>query len=100
MNSISTRTLAALAILRILLVASPALAQDAAGAVWEPTLLAQAFAGLIFSIAHLTTQLTAMLVEGRGGVAADWPPMRNDAHRQEVAAFTTALPQCGGGAEG
>ncbi|WP_417586396.1 lytic transglycosylase [Pararhodobacter oceanensis] len=32
--------------------------------------------------------------QGRGGIAADWPPMRDPAKRREVAEFTRALPQC------
>ena len=38
----------------------------------------------------------AVVAQGRGGIAADWPPMRDPAKRREVAAFTRALPQCQG----
>lgn len=31
-----------------------------------------------------------------GGVAADWPPMRDPAKRDEIAAFTRAQSYCGG----
>jgi len=31
-----------------------------------------------------------------GGVAADWPPLRNPAKRAEIAAFTRAQPYCRG----
>lgn len=29
-----------------------------------------------------------------GGVAADWPPLRNSAKRRDIAAFTRDLPAC------
>ncbi|MFN4101123.1 MAG: transglycosylase SLT domain-containing protein [Pararhodobacter sp.] len=45
-------------------------------------------------IANAAVSRDGVLVSGRGGVAADWPPMRNPAHRREVAEFTNALPQC------
>ncbi|WP_158515892.1 transglycosylase SLT domain-containing protein [Pararhodobacter sp. CCB-MM2] len=51
-------------------------------------------------IASAAVERDGVLVQGTGGVAADWPPMRNDSHRREVAAFTRALPQCGGSQEG
>lgn len=35
-----------------------------------------------------------VVASGRGGVAADWPPMRDSAKRAEVARFTRALPVC------
>lgn len=37
-----------------------------------------------------------VIATGRGGVAADWPPMRDPAKRDEIAAFTRALPACAG----
>lgn len=37
-----------------------------------------------------------VVAAGRGGIAADWPPMRDAAKRNEVAEFTRALPQCQG----
>ena len=45
-------------------------------------------------IATAAISRDGVLVQGRGGVAADWPPMRDPAHRAEVAEFTNALPQC------
>jgi len=36
-----------------------------------------------------------VVARGRGGIAADWPPMRDTAKRREVAQFTRSLPQCG-----
>lgn len=51
-------------------------------------------------IASAAVERDGVLVQNAGGVAADWPPMRNPSHRQEIAAFTSALPQCGGRAEG
>lgn len=47
-------------------------------------------------IASAAVTRDGVLVEDAGGVAADWPPMRNAAHRAEVAEFTAALPQCAG----
>ena len=38
-----------------------------------------------------------VIATGRGGVARDWPPMRNPRKRAEVAEFTRALPVCNGG---
>lgn len=35
-----------------------------------------------------------VVASGRGGIAADWPPMRDPVKRHEVATFTRALPQC------
>jgi soluble lytic murein transglycosylase-like protein len=37
-----------------------------------------------------------VVASGRGGIAADWPPMRDSARRSELAAYTRALPQCAG----
>jgi hypothetical protein len=37
-----------------------------------------------------------VIATGRGGVAQDWPPLRNAAKRAEIAAFTRALPVCQG----
>ncbi|HPD91928.1 MAG: transglycosylase SLT domain-containing protein [Rhodobacter sp.] len=45
-------------------------------------------------IANAAVTRDGVLARGAGGVAADWPPMRNPDHRREVAAFTAALPQC------
>jgi hypothetical protein len=45
-------------------------------------------------IAATAVTRDGVVAEGRGGVAADWPPMRDPAKRDEVAAFTRALPQC------
>jgi hypothetical protein len=35
-----------------------------------------------------------VVATGRGGVAADWPPMRDATKRAEAMAFTRALPAC------
>lgn len=45
-------------------------------------------------IASAAVARDGVLVQGAGGVAADWPPMRNADHRREIAEFTAALPQC------
>ncbi len=45
-------------------------------------------------IATVSVARDGVLSAGRGGFAADWPPMRDAAHRREVAEFTRALPQC------
>ena len=45
-------------------------------------------------IANAAVTRDGVLARGAGGVAADWPPMRNADYRREVAAFTAALPQC------
>lgn len=37
-----------------------------------------------------------VIATGRGGVARDWPPMRNPRKRAEIAKFTRALPVCEG----
>ena len=47
-------------------------------------------------IASVSVARDNVLAQGRGGVAADWPPMRDPAKRGEVAEFTRALPQCAG----
>jgi len=47
-------------------------------------------------IASVAVARDGVLAQGRGGVAADWPPMRDAAKRRDVAAFTRALPQCAG----
>lgn len=45
-------------------------------------------------IATAAVTRDGVIASGRGGVAADWPPLRDPAKRDEVAAFTAALPQC------
>ena len=35
-----------------------------------------------------------VIASGRGGMAADWPPLRNPTKRAEIAAFTRAVPAC------
>ena len=35
-----------------------------------------------------------VVASGRGGMAADWPPLRDPAKRDEIAAFTRAIPAC------
>ena len=52
--------------------------------------------GCAVRIANVAVLRDGVLAEGRGGLAADWPPMRDAGHRREVAAFTRALPQCQG----
>lgn len=37
-----------------------------------------------------------VIATGRGGMAADWPPLRNPRKRSEIAAFTRATPACQG----
>jgi hypothetical protein len=37
-----------------------------------------------------------VIATGRGGVAQDWPPLRNAQKRAEIAAFTRSLPVCQG----
>lgn len=37
-----------------------------------------------------------VVASGRGGMAADWPPLRDAAKRSEIAAFTRAVPACQG----
>ena len=37
-----------------------------------------------------------VIATGRGGVAQDWPPLRNASKRAEIAAFTRSLPVCQG----
>lgn len=45
-------------------------------------------------IASRAVTRDGVIATGRGGIAADWPPMRDAARRREVAEFTRALPQC------
>jgi hypothetical protein len=35
-----------------------------------------------------------VVATGRGGMAADWPPLRDPAKRAEIAAFTRDIPAC------
>lgn len=37
-----------------------------------------------------------VVASGRGGMAADWPPLRDPAKRAEIAAFTRQTPACRG----
>jgi len=37
-----------------------------------------------------------VMATGRGGMAADWPPLRDPAKRTEIAAFTRQVPACRG----
>lgn len=37
-----------------------------------------------------------VVATGRGGMAADWPPLRDPAKRTEIAAFTRQIPACQG----
>lgn len=45
-------------------------------------------------IAAAAVTRDGVLAAGRGGAAADWPPLRDPAKRRDIAAFTTGLPQC------
>lgn len=47
-------------------------------------------------IAASAVQRDGVIATGRGGVASDWPPLRNPRKRAEIAAFTRALPVCNG----
>lgn len=47
-------------------------------------------------IATAAVTRDGVMASGRGGVAADWPPMRDGAKRAEVARFTRSLPVCQG----
>ncbi|WP_323036684.1 transglycosylase SLT domain-containing protein [Pararhodobacter sp.] len=55
-------------------------------------------ANLACAVRIATSAVTrdGVVAAGRGGIAADWPPMRDPAKRREVAEFTRALPQCEG----
>ncbi len=35
-----------------------------------------------------------VVASGRGGMAADWPPLRHPAKRDEIARFTRQIPAC------
>jgi len=35
-----------------------------------------------------------VVASGRGGMAADWPPLRDPAKRDDIAAFTRSVPAC------
>lgn len=37
-----------------------------------------------------------VMASGRGGMAADWPPLRDPAKRADIAGFTRDLPACRG----
>lgn len=41
-----------------------------------------------------------VIATGRGGMAADWPPLRNPRKRAEIAEFTRAVPACNGDGNG
>lgn len=45
-------------------------------------------------VAARAVQRDGVVASGRGGVAADWPPMRDASKRAEVAAFTRSIPAC------
>ena len=47
-------------------------------------------------IATAAVTRDGVVATGRGGIAADWPPMRDTTRRAEIAAFTRALPGCAG----
>jgi len=48
-------------------------------------------------IANSAVARDGVIATGRGGMAADWPPLRSEARRSEIAGFTRALPQCRAG---
>lgn len=45
-------------------------------------------------IASAAVSRDGVLAQGRGGVAADWPPLRDAEKRSDIAGFTRDLPQC------
>lgn len=45
-------------------------------------------------IANAAVRRDGVIATGRGGMAADWPPLRDSGRRAEIAGFTRALPQC------
>ncbi len=45
-------------------------------------------------IANAAVRRDGVIATGRGGVAADWPPLRDAGRRAEIAGHTRALPQC------
>ena len=47
-------------------------------------------------IAASAVQRDGVIATGRGGVARDWPPLRNPRKRAEIAEFTRTLPVCTG----
>lgn len=47
-------------------------------------------------IASAAVTRDGVIASGRGGIAADWPPLRDATRRAEVAGFTRSLPQCQG----
>lgn len=47
-------------------------------------------------IATAAVTRDGVIASGRGGIAADWPPLRDATRRAEVAGLTRALPQCAG----
>ncbi|KPQ08246.1 MAG: putative soluble lytic transglycosylase [Rhodobacteraceae bacterium HLUCCA12] len=47
-------------------------------------------------IAAAAVTRDGVVASGRGGVAADWPPLRDPSKREDVAAFTRSLPVCQG----
>ena len=48
-------------------------------------------------IANAAVARDGVIATGRGGMAADWPPLRDATRRAEIAGFTRALPQCHAG---
>lgn len=45
-------------------------------------------------IAARSVARDGVIASGRGGMAADWPPLRNPRIRGEIAAFTRSIPAC------
>lgn len=45
-------------------------------------------------IASAAVTRDGVIASGRGGMAADWPPLRDAAKRGDISGFTRALPQC------
>jgi hypothetical protein len=45
-------------------------------------------------IAARAVRRDGVVATGRGGMAADWPPLRDPATRAEIAGFTRAIPAC------
>lgn len=45
-------------------------------------------------IAARAVMRDGVVASGRGGMAADWPPLRDPAKRSDIAAFTRTVPAC------
>lgn len=83
---------------RGLLQIAPATARHHGCAVSDPRGLYDGATNLACAtrIAASAVARDGVIATERGGVARDWPPLRNPAKRAEIAAFTRALPVCRG----